>query len=68
MPDSSTSAKPPSDAAAKRILVVDDEPNIVMSLEFLMKRAGFAVDVGATVVRRCRPSSVIRRISCCWTS
>ena len=25
----------------KRVLVVDDEPNIVMSLEFLMRRAGF---------------------------
>lgn len=30
---------------AKRVLVVDDEPNIVMSLEFLMKRAGFEVSV-----------------------
>lgn len=30
---------------SKRVLVVDDEPNIVMSLEFLMRRAGFAVDV-----------------------
>lgn len=29
----------------KRVLVVDDEPNIVMSLEFLMKRAGFEVQV-----------------------
>ncbi|MFO1040024.1 MAG: response regulator [Geminicoccaceae bacterium] len=29
----------------KRVLVVDDEPNIVMSVEFLMKRAGFEVDV-----------------------
>ena len=29
----------------KRVLVVDDEPNIVMSLEFLMKRAGFEVSV-----------------------
>jgi DNA-binding response OmpR family regulator len=29
----------------KRVLVVDDEPNIVMSLEFLMKRAGFEVMV-----------------------
>lgn len=26
-----------------RILVVDDEPNIVLSLEFLMQRAGFEV-------------------------
>ncbi len=29
----------------KRILVVDDEPNIVLSLEFLMKKAGFEVEV-----------------------
>ncbi len=29
----------------KRILVVDDEPNIVISLEFLMKREGFAVEI-----------------------
>jgi DNA-binding response OmpR family regulator len=29
----------------KRVLVVDDEPNIVMSLEFLMRRAGFEVQV-----------------------
>ena len=27
----------------KRILIVDDEPNIVVSLEFLMKREGFEV-------------------------
>ena len=32
----------------KRILVVDDEPNIVMSLEFLMRRAGFEVTVART--------------------
>jgi DNA-binding response OmpR family regulator len=30
---------------SKRVLVVDDEPNIVMSLEFLMRRAGFDVQV-----------------------
>ena len=30
---------------SKRVLVVDDEPNIVMSLEFLMRRAGFEVSV-----------------------
>lgn len=29
----------------KKILIVDDEPNIVMSLEFLMKKAGFEVAV-----------------------
>ena len=29
----------------KRVLIVDDEPNIVISLEFLLKREGFAVSV-----------------------
>lgn len=29
----------------KKILIVDDEPNIVISLEFLMKREGFFVAV-----------------------
>ncbi len=28
---------------SKRILVVDDEPNIVLSLEFLMKQVGYQV-------------------------
>ena len=39
---------------AKRILIVDDEPNIVISLEFLMKREGFEVVVagdGETALR-----------------
>lgn len=30
-----------------RILIADDEPNIVVSLEFLMKREGFDVQVAA---------------------
>lgn len=30
-----------------RILVVEDEPNIVESLRFILGRAGFAVDVAA---------------------
>jgi DNA-binding response OmpR family regulator len=33
---------------AKRVLVVDDEPNIVTSLRFLMEREGFHVEVAAT--------------------
>jgi len=32
---------------ASRILIVDDEPNIVLSLEYLMKREGFEVAVAA---------------------
>jgi DNA-binding response OmpR family regulator len=31
----------------RQILVVDDEPSIVLSLEFLMKEAGYAVRVAA---------------------
>lgn len=30
---------------SKRILIADDEPNIVISLEFLMKHEGFEVEV-----------------------
>jgi DNA-binding response OmpR family regulator len=30
---------------AKSILVVEDEPNIILSLQFLMKKAGFEVRV-----------------------
>ena len=30
---------------SRKILIVDDEPNIVISLEFLMKREGFLVSV-----------------------
>ncbi|HCX34542.1 MAG TPA: two-component system response regulator [Rhodocyclaceae bacterium] len=32
---------------SQKILIVDDEPNIVISLEFLMKREGFEVAVAA---------------------
>ena len=30
---------------SERILIVDDEPNIVLSVEFLMRREGFEVEV-----------------------
>lgn len=30
---------------SKRVLIVDDEPNIVISVEFLMKREGYQVSV-----------------------
>ncbi len=32
---------------SKKILIVDDEPNIVISLEFLLKKEGFEVAVAA---------------------
>ena len=33
---------------AQKILIVDDEANIVISLQFLMEQAGYAVDVART--------------------
>ena len=50
---------------AKRILIVDDEPNIVISLEFLLKREGFETDVAGDgeaaleAVARRRPDLVV---------
>ena len=41
----------------KRVLIVDDEPNIVISVEFLMKREGFGVSVardGSEALERIR--------------
>jgi DNA-binding response OmpR family regulator len=32
---------------AKRVLIVDDEPNIVASLEFLLRQSGYEVHVAA---------------------
>ena len=32
---------------AKSVLIVDDEPNIVLSLQFIMERAGYAVTTTA---------------------
>lgn len=42
---------------AKKILIADDEPNIVISLEFLMKREGYDVTIatdGEEAVNRIR--------------
>lgn len=49
----------------KRMLIVDDEPNIVTSLEYLMKREGFDVEVavdgdsGLKAAREGRPDLVL---------
>ena len=32
---------------AKRVLIADDEPNIVTSLEFLMQKAGYETKVAS---------------------
>ncbi len=51
-----------------KVLIADDEPNIVISLEYLMKRAGYEVLHGA---RRpggaSTPSAASDRGWCCWT-
>ena len=50
---------------SKRILIVDDEPNIVISLEFLMMREGHEVRVardgeaGLAAVKALRPDLVV---------
>ena len=49
----------------RKILIVDDEPNILVSLEYLMKREGFEVHVAhdgeeaLDVLRRERPRLVL---------
>lgn len=49
----------------KRVLLVDDEPNILISLEFLMQREGYEVQVardgeeGLAVARAWRPDLIV---------
>ncbi len=43
-----TSNSQPKTTQPKRILIVDDEPNIIVSLEFLMQQAGYQVHVART--------------------
>ena len=47
-----------------KVLIADDEPNIVVSLEFMMKREGYEVLAAATV-RRSRRSAASDRGWCC---
>jgi DNA-binding NtrC family response regulator len=49
------------------VLIADDEPNIVISLEFLMKREGHRCWWRATARRRWRPSAASGPTWCCWT-
>ncbi len=50
---------------SKRILIIDDEPNIIISLEFLMTREGYEVRVardgeaGLAAARSERPDLVV---------
>jgi two-component system, OmpR family, alkaline phosphatase synthesis response regulator PhoP len=54
-----------SDAVTRRVLIVDDEPNIVLSLEFLMRKNGFETsvardgDAALAEVERFRPDLVL---------
>ena len=49
----------------KKVLIVDDEPNIVISLEYLMKKEGFEVaiandgDAALTLAAEFRPDLVL---------
>ena len=45
---------------AKTILIVDDEPNIVISLEFLLKREGYGVAVAADGDEALRQLAAVR--------
>jgi two-component system, OmpR family, alkaline phosphatase synthesis response regulator PhoP len=51
--------------SAERILIADDEPNILLTLEYLMKREGYAVSVARdgdeaiATIRRERPALVL---------
>jgi DNA-binding response OmpR family regulator len=54
-----------ADFMRKRVLIVDDEPNIVISLEFLMKREGHEVlvardgEAGLAAIRDQQPDLVL---------
>lgn len=56
---------PPTTTTAPSILIVDDEPNIVLSLQFLMKKAGYAVRTASNgeealaEIARARPDLVL---------
>ncbi len=53
----------------RKVLIADDEPNIVTALEFLLKRSGYDVrTVARTARRRSRASRPTGRTWCCSTS
>ena len=54
-------------AAVKRILVVDDEPNIVELLRLYLEKEGFAVVAARNGTRRSRSTPATTRTSSSWT-
>jgi two-component system alkaline phosphatase synthesis response regulator PhoP len=52
---------------SSRILIADDEPNILISLEYLMKREGYEVTWRATGRKRWTCCARDRHAWCCWT-
>jgi len=52
-------------APRRRVLIVEDEPHIVLSLEFLLERAGYETastadgEEGLALIRRLRPDVVL---------
>jgi len=57
--------EPEQSTARRRVLVVDDEPNIVISLEFLLVNAGYEVTIARDgmqalqMAASCRPDLVV---------
>lgn len=58
-----------SENHAKKVLIVDDEPNIVLSLEFLMKQAGYSAstatdgEMALEQMRQTKPDLVLLDIN-----
>jgi DNA-binding response OmpR family regulator len=50
-----------------KVLIVDDEPNIVISLQFLMRKAGFETSVARDGDEACSRWSVSAPTWFCWT-
>ena len=64
--DTEAAPRAQEEAMGKKILIADDEPNIVVSLEFLMRQKGYDVRV-VQQRRRCaraRSASSHRTLSC----
>jgi DNA-binding response OmpR family regulator len=65
VPKANTAAAGEGTPMSRKVLIADDEPNIVISLEFLMKREGYDVSVARDgqqaldAIHRLRPDLVL---------